>query len=192
MFLPCKESFHSRCFQDLLSFVFRSLIIMSWCRFIWIYPILVTNLLESINCLLPDLAFHHHFLEHIFSPVLFLVSSQDSPKTNVRDVVTVPQFPDILLISAYFSPCYSHWKIFWSLIISSILFILLLSPSIKFISVIEFFHKIFHLVLFYIFYSFVETFQFFVSSVVIACWGSEILIAFKSYQIILTSHSSQS
>ena len=74
----------------------------------------------------------------LFSPVLFLLSFQDSGEMNVRSFVIIPQDPEALLFfSVYFSLYCSDWVMpivlsSSALIISSFFYILLFSPTTEF------------------------------------------------------------
>lgn len=122
---------------------------MSWCGFIWIYLcgfILFEVCLPSWLCgFMPVAKFKEvfrHYFKYFFSLTLFLLS-WNSDGRNVISFVTVPWVPETVhFFFSLFSLC-SFWIIsilfLSSLILSFLSSILLLSPSIIFISVIVFF-----------------------------------------------------
>ena len=141
-FSPIKKvPFLTHCFQDILSFLFKSLIIIELdVKFFWLILFVVCSA-SWICSFMPFAKFGKssvYFFKCFFSPVFFFFSFQDSNDTNVRPFVIVPWVPKDFHPPLYFF-CYLNWAIYIVLLSGSLYTvssILVLSLSINFLIVV--------------------------------------------------------
>lgn len=107
-----KVPFLTHCFQDTLSFLFKSLIELD-VKFFWLILFVICSA-SWICSFMPFAKFGKSLViissSVFFSPVFFFPSFQDSNDTNVRPFVIVPWVPKDFHLPLYFF-CYLNWAI---------------------------------------------------------------------------------